>query len=227
MNINVLKKIRIFFLLTICAWTFSCTKEELSYEQIAHNAVMQDTTVTDTSYYTDVTIDGARTFYISGQNGSGMYYGGSGVRYSGITNTFNTLDSEGYFYNTNYIEFDKYESPQLFGAISDYNVSTFNQWINSNYAAGEYSYFDKGASLTVKNGIILVWTDKNGVKWQTNFGDQTGSRFTISKSEVTQGQNSGYITGVSITAIFNCKLYDNNGNMKMLSNGRLRLVLWI
>ncbi|MBS1934521.1 MAG: hypothetical protein JST96_11020 [Bacteroidetes bacterium] len=228
MNNQFLQRIKLLFLFIAFAWAFSCTKEEVSQESsIASHTIMQDTVLTDTSYYTDVTIDGARTFYISGQNGSGMYYGGSGARYSGITNNFNTRDSDGYYYNINYIEFNKYESPELYGAISNYSVATFNRWLTNNYAIGDYDYFDKNNSLTEKNGIVLVWTDKNGTKWQTNFGDQTGSSFKIIKSETWQGQNSGYITSISITAVFNCKLYDNNGNVKLLTNGRLRLALWI
>ena len=189
------------------------------------HSIAQDTVLTDTSYYTDVTIEGARTFYISGHMGSGMYFGGNGTRYSGITNNFSTMDSDGFYYNTNYIEFNKYESPELFGPISKYDVTTFNQWIAANYAAGRYDFYNKGTSLSVKNGIVLVWTDQNGAKWQTNFGEQSGSSFSIVKTEVVQGQNR--ITHTIITAIFNCKLYTNKGNVKLLTNGKLRLTLWI
>jgi hypothetical protein len=226
MDYSFLKNIKLFFLLPAFCWALSCTKV-VSPVNIENNALTQDGVLTDTSYYTDVTIDGVRTFYISGQKGSGMYFGGNGTRYAGITNNFSTMDSNGFYYNTNYIEFNKYESPELFGPISKYNVSTFNQWIASNYAAGKYDYYNNTATLSVKNGMVLVWTDGNGAKWQTNIGEQSGSSFTILKTEVLQGQNTGYITHTIITAIFNCKLYDNKGNIKLLTNGKLRLTLWI
>lgn len=68
------------------------------------------------------------------------------------------------------------------------------------------------------NGIIVTYYDAAGKTWSTDMGskNQTGSVFTISqiKEESQFGQYS-----IKVMANFNCKLYNDSGEQKTLTNG--------
>ncbi len=69
-----------------------------------------------------------------------------------------------------------------------------------------------------QDGVSLAWTDGTGVNWSTyNIpGTQTESNFTIISTEKAPALTGYYI---KVKARFNCKLYDDNGNVKTLTNG--------
>ncbi len=217
------------FLLAASIW--SCKKDnsnEQPVQQHVYNQTPEDTTLTDTSFYTDITINGQRVFYISGRQGSAMYYGGTyAENYSGITNDANThayADSSAYI---NFLEFGKLEFPVHTQAPFNYDPADFNAWALSNFATGMYDYLGAGSQLTVENGIVLTWTDGSGVQWKTNIGNQDGNYFNIVKEEAIYLSPGNYISGITVTAVFNCKVYDGNSHMKQITNGRLRLAVWL
>jgi hypothetical protein len=82
---------------------------------------------------------------------------------------------------------------------------------------GIYPY---SANQSVTDGVNVTWYDENGTEWSTDNGaaDQTGSNFQII-TVVDAAGTSGYYT-IGVTAVFNCKLYDSNGNMKTLAAGK-------
>lgn len=68
--------------------------------------------------------------------------------------------------------------------------------------------YDKNAH----SGAYITIRDKQGVIW-TSKGDQTGSEFVI----VSRGEQQGdYAT---FTGTFSCKMYDDYGHTKQLTNG--------
>ena len=69
------------------------------------------------------------------------------------------------------------------------------------------------------NGVVIKHKDGNGVMWASNKGssDQTGSSFNI----VSNRQVPSLPDEMKIYATFNCKVYDDNGNSKDLTNGKL------
>jgi hypothetical protein len=71
------------------------------------------------------------------------------------------------------------------------------------------------------SGITIGWTDKAGVDWESNNapGTQTGSNFTITKVENTTGASYNGTYYITVTATFNCTLYDGNGNSRTVTNG--------
>lgn len=68
------------------------------------------------------------------------------------------------------------------------------------------------------NGIKIKHRDSDGIMWTTDkgSGNQTGSVFKI---EAVKETNNGY-QNVKVYATFNCKLYNDNGNSKTLTNGK-------
>lgn len=69
-------------------------------------------------------------------------------------------------------------------------------------------FFPKGTvpfqTSNSKEGIGLTWLDA-GEYWSSEFGDQTGSTFTIDDV-------SPNIFGVAFKASFSCKLYNTDGS---------------
>jgi hypothetical protein len=102
------------------------------------------------------------------------------------------------------------------GIYSDYYDVTDSSF-EAFFSPGSYPF----ASSFGGSGITIGWTDKSGVDWESNNapGTQSGSNFTITKVETTTGivYNGTYY--VTVTATFNCILYDGNGNSKTVTNG--------
>ena len=69
------------------------------------------------------------------------------------------------------------------------------------------------------NGIMIEYYDANQKKWTTD-GDQTGSNFAFTK--VTAGATNDEI---AYESQFNCKLYDTQGNSKILLNGKMNSIM--
>lgn len=61
------------------------------------------------------------------------------------------------------------------------------------------------------DGAYITFLDSNGVLWTSN-GDQTGSTITIN----SRGEFAG--TSTKFAGTFTAKMYDGNGNSKLLSN---------
>jgi hypothetical protein len=96
---------------------------------------------------------------------------------------------------------------------TDVTDSAFKAFFNP----GTYPF----ASSFGASGITISWSDHSGVDWESNNtpGTQTGSNFTITKVENTSGTLSNGTYYVTVTATFNCILYDGNGNSKTVTNG--------
>jgi len=68
------------------------------------------------------------------------------------------------------------------------------------------------------NGVVIEHRDPSGTIWSTEKGsaDQTGSLFKIEAIKETIANYQD----IKVYATFNCKLYDNNGNSKTLTDGK-------
>ena len=78
---------------------------------------------------------------------------------------------------------------------------------------GTYTFANNDAS----SGVYISLRDKNGVLW-TSQGDQSGSTLQIT----SRGENTGAYTTVS--GVMNAKMYDGNGNMKLLTNASFNMM---
>jgi len=81
------------------------------------------------------------------------------------------------------------------------------------FAVGNVNY-----SPNNLDGIMIEHRAADGTMWTTDKGtaDQTGSLFKI---EAVKETNDSY-QNIKVYATFNCKLYDDNGNSKTLTNGK-------
>lgn len=109
----------------------------------------------------------------------------------------------------------------LKGWLPNHQTAT-NAQVKDFLKPGPYPYTDPNWALNPPfvNGVAIVWYDFNGKIWYSDkSSDQTGRSFKITScTEKIPGPNSTY--ELNITAEFNCKLYDDLGNEKILTNGK-------
>lgn len=150
------------------------------------------------------------------QNGNGKSggMGSSGSLASSSTGT-SAAYYESYYYNNsgNYTYFAVEKGTIYTPGIGRPDEAAFRQF----FATGACNYATTTGGNP--NGIVIEHRDNNGVTWKTNKGtaDQTGSSFNIvSNNEVDNFGDQQ----MKIYATFNCKVYDDNGNSKTLTNGK-------
>ena len=179
--------------------------------------------INDTTIFFDVVIDGQRQLQIQPLNKFDIYWAGhspfiSGSTYGlyvqGLTNGF------GYGITLTRGNIDL--------AVNDTSLQLKNQRMVEGFNPGAYPYTTNPNSST---GVQIQWTDGNGKKWATNFGpaDQSGGTFEISQRLIsdTSYQTSGITHGLYILCNFSCILYDSTGKSLNLTNGKMRLSVWL
>lgn len=75
-----------------------------------------------------------------------------------------------------------------------------------------------------QQGATVEITDEAGVVWASYLGagSQSGSTFKIASVVDNPDVNTNFYLRKIVTYEFTCKLYDGKGNMKTLTNGKLR-----
>ena len=81
---------------------------------------------------------------------------------------------------------------------------------------GYYRYAFSDSSSPA--GAVIRFTDGNGVSWSTEGRAQSDTSFRIQ----TINPVSAGVAGSSFQAIFNCRLYNSNGDSINLENGSVR-----
>lgn len=129
------------------------------------------------------------------------------------------------------------------GSCSDYTtnggawikdpINNFNVWAASVYLNKEFprspstselydmlevGTYPFGSCGLEENGAELTWRDENDVFWHSE-GDQTGSSFMITE----RGPQEGIETKIKGT--FNCKLYNADGDSKIVESGSFRILV--
>lgn len=209
-----------------------------------------DTTITDSTIYLDITLNGTRVLGVQNLN-AGPFFWGTMVGVNPVDNTtygYNRLGSVMTYQGQN-------SSPGFAVAKGNYddwlrlyysNTLPVN-FVDSFFAPGSYNYsvlshdtsftYLGSATDTVINlgvtvtdtlltpGINILYSDNKGVVWQTFRGtaDQTGSYFTITAVKTVQANP----VVCMVTASFACKLYDGNGNVLTLTNGKGRFLVYL
>jgi hypothetical protein len=241
------KSVLIISSLFIIFYFSSCAKKtELSVTQ----GQTVDTTITDTTVYLDITLNGSRLLGV--QNTSGGPYYWSTV--AGL----NPVDNTTYGYNRIGSVFT-YEGLSAYPAFA-FGMGNYNNWlslyyyntlspnfIDSFFAPGNYTYSilthdttisylgsstDTVIQLTnpftgtlLSPGVNLLWNDNTGTIWETFKGtaDQTGSYFTITSVQPLHSTPPACL----VTASFACKLYDNGGQVIILTTGKGRFMVYL
>jgi len=82
------------------------------------------------------------------------------------------------------------------------------------FAPGTYPY-----AIDANGGIEVTWQDEAGNYWSIGKGiaDQSGSTFKITAIKDGPSLINLYI---EVTCEFNCKLYDDSGHVKIVTNGK-------
>lgn len=107
------------------------------------------------------------------------------------------------------------------GWLNDYKTCA-NARFKSFFTPGGYLYGNSGnttpQATTISNGIVIYWMDENGVLWHSDYSiNQSGRYFMITSVEDFSIVPTYQI---KVKANFACKLFDNNGNSKTLTNGK-------
>lgn len=188
--------------------TFNACEKEYSCEDCFVINAPPDTVITDSTFYTDFTIDGQRFLNISGKNNYWFAWDSHYFFLSGATDKNHITTQRDFF-------------------IYDSSGPDIKLQRIAFYAPGNYSYVQMLSQND--NGVRIFFTDVNGKLWQTDLGtaDQTNSSFTITKETIIRNLTNNIITGVLFEASFNCTLYNGLGNYKTLTNGRCRYYTWI
>jgi len=109
------------------------------------------------------------------------------------------------------------------------NYSTFSgSQFQSFFAPGNYSYASLQDVLppytpVTQNGFAILWVDEANVIWRTDkgSGNQAGSKFIITNRQDIVFPWSTTPFPMRVSVDFNCKIYDNTGNSKQITNGKL------
>lgn len=213
-----------------------------------------DSTITDTIYYIDITLEQKRVFEISNRTANWTWsppwymIGDTSIYpYSSLQCEFGEVPDgsvHGFYFSKNAYGLDM---GKYFSSKDWWDPLMKETFIDSFFQAGDYSYatlLNRDTTYTsplnpdatrprtqklLSSGIHLIWYDGTGKFWQTCSGtaDQTGSYFTITKRQAEpftfQPGYEDYVTAVSLTAKFECNLYDGEGHVLHVSNGKFRL----
>lgn len=187
-----MKRTLLLSLLTVLSFVTACKKND-------------PTTSTDSEFYYEATIDGAKfNLSVPSDNANPDFSAGSGLNALGFDATYTSNISD-YRPNGTGMFVSK-------GILIDYQTSTDQEFRNF-FAPGNYNY-----ALIGDEGVSVSWVDKTGKLWATDnaSGDQTGSSFKIISTEDAPGDIRGRLY-VKTKIQFNCKLYDEAGNVKQAS----------
>jgi hypothetical protein len=113
------------------------------------------------------------------------------------------------------------------GIIKNYSSLTQSPFQNS-FTTGNYAYADLEKvnppfTPISQNGIALLWADEAGVIWRTDkgIGNQLGSKFIIINRQSITYPWTATPYPTRVVAEFNCKIYDDAGRSKQITNGKL------
>jgi hypothetical protein len=208
-----LKKTLIPVFLVMVASLSSCYKNSVPPQLFSLQSPTRDTTLTDSSIYIDVTLNGTRVFKIQHVDSSwGMaWFSGDFppdttvtiYRLNRIGGVFDSLTnaSPGLGFSKGNINYLTYDYPQSYYLMNTQVLDSFFQ--AGNYPFSQLSkdtsytvvYGSNGDTLTafvnpvsgkiLTPGIQLTWYDSTGKAWKTYLGsgDQSNSYFKIVKTD--------------------------------------------
>ena len=171
------------------------------------NVIITDLTGGTSDYYYDITVDGVHYKETANVGDYGIFVGNDGFDsvlcrggIAPLTDPFPAGEtsfgiSKGTFYN--------------YLSATDAEFKNF-------FSVGSYPY----APPTWLNGVSVGWSDESGKFWSSDNlpGTQSGSTFTITNVVDDAADFPNY--GVKVTIEFSCKIYDDAGISKTITNGK-------
>jgi hypothetical protein len=239
----------LFAALSSCSKNQSFEPDTTSTKPIQQTTSTPDSTITDTTIFIDITLDGNRILRIENAADTATWT----IQWGPYATdpTVYIFDRVGSFFVQNGgagspgFEFTKGRVGfhDLGGLPADFGDSFFAAG-NYNYCVKttdtSYSYYGiPGDTITkfdqiytktlLSDGVSLLWQDGSGTLWTTFKGSaaQTNSFFTITNTKpIMNGNTTGKPVGAIVTANFDCELYDGKGNSRHLTSGRFRQAVY-
>jgi hypothetical protein len=239
----------LFACLSGCSKNMSYEPDTTSVKPTPQPTITPDSTITDTTIFIDITLDGNRILRIENAADTatwviqwGPYATDSTIYpYDRVGSFFvqNTGDgSPGFEFTKGRVGFH-----DLGGLPADFGDSFFapgNYTFAVKTTDTSYSYygipgdtitkFDQTFTKTLlSDGVSILWQDGNGTLWTTFKGaaTQTSSFLTISGTKpIMNGNTTGKPVGAVVTATLDCILYDGKGGSKHLTSGRFRQAVY-
>lgn len=170
-------------------------------------------TIITSSLYFQATIDGQEVVFQDGINGYASAAGSSGESVS-----------SGYGEGQSMSLLKPFATKNITGVVI---IKKFTEMpslcseIESMFSIGTYPYGKHSGDLNdAVEGAVVYYIDSSGKAWSSDNGaaTQTGSTFQITEHI---SNSDGFSRRIS-KASFSCKLYDEEGNVKTLTNGTIR-----
>ena len=164
-------------------------------------------------YYYKATIDGVS--YVQDETLTNGYEAGSGM--GGVDDV---VFGAGLYYVNGTLPAGKTEFGIDRGMMHNYQTATKAQF-KAFFPVGNLPY---SSDSWTTDGVVVYWTDPNGVNWYTRNGavDQTSSTFKILSVQDFVDLKGDYYVKVKME--FSCKLFNSAGASKQLTNGEAVLV---
>ena len=180
----------------------SCKKDESINTT---NGLQNTSTLSNTHFQVSLNLDGQHYYAEDGLNG---YYNISFSLDHDTANFINWINFS-MFGNgdTSSLVFDIIRN-KLKPLATPMNVDDFRQLFHP----GNHNY-----STSPDSGMVIAFGPGTGINYMSNFNsDQAGSSFLITDTLTESDIMGPYF---KFKAIFNCKVYDQSGNSKVISNG--------
>lgn len=221
-----MKKYFLFLGIVCFSLVFAGCEKEFSCENCLETIDPLPTPTGDSTLYYQFTLDNKNYQAIAYQNnfivGGAILWNPAADRDSGsvITSALIPPNTTSFLLAPFTFGFDR-------GIIKNYSNLTLNSF-QGLFSPGNYSYGNLKEVVPPytpisQNGLALLWVDEAGVIWRTDkgSGSQAGSKFTITdRRDITYSWTT-FPFPQRISADFNCKIYDDNGRSKQITNGKL------
>jgi hypothetical protein len=187
----------------------SCKKEKEPEPAPAPTPAPTPATSINSSYRSTYTMDGTDVSLVYGSSNFSMSYGAGGDIGSGGSASHRYYDATIADQNDKGITITKGTMDIPAGGYgTEAQFAAF-------FPAGTYSYSPAGA-MNPDGIVVSYWDGTTNWRSDNGTGNQSGSVFTMVASQVVTG-TSDYT--VKFYATYNCKVYDDGGNVKTITNG--------
>ena len=203
----------IYFFLSLVVLFSACKDKEDPAPATTNNPGSGGGTVITSSLYFQATIDGQEVIFQNGINGYASAAGSSG---ESVTS--------GYGEGQSMSLLKPFATKNIAGVViikKFTDMPSLCSEIEGMFSIGAYPYGKHSGDVNdAVEGAVVYYIDGSGKAWSSDngAGTQTGSTFQITEHVSNSDGFSQRIT----KATFSCKLYDEEGNVKTLTNGSIR-----
>lgn len=200
-------KKKLLLVLAITLLLFNCSKDDNKDEETSDFDITSE-------YYFAAIIDGEKVLF---QHGIDGHF--NAISSGGCTTPAGVQQEQGMVFMKAFV-------PKNYGSVI--LLKSFTDWpskcseLEQMFHTGSYN-FGVGCGMDgkiEKDGVVIQYIDNDGVSWTSDLSPSTqaGNSFKITEYKDFATPTTSKI----MKAIFNCTLYDANGNSKELTKGEIR-----